>query len=55
MIQNNSCTGSYQTPWKQAKLDEQDMRNTAGEVRTNSWAMFSIESLHTDEQVLDNR
>ena len=31
------------------------MRNTAGEVRTNSWVTFSYGPLHMDEQVLDNK
>ena len=31
------------------------MRDTAGEVRTNSYAMFSYGPLHTDEQVLEDQ
>ena len=40
---------------KTSTLDEQDMRDTAGELRTNSKATFSYEPLHMDEQVLDNQ
>ena len=32
--------------------DEQDMLGTAGEVRTNSWAMFSYGLLHINPSVL---
>ena len=39
---------------KISKLDEPDMLDTAGEVRTNSLAMFSYGRLHTDEKELDN-
>ena len=30
------------------------MRDTAGEVKTNSYVVFSDGPLHTDEQVLDD-
>ena len=34
--QNSSCTATYHPSRKLSKLDEPDMRDTAGEVRTNS-------------------
>ena len=34
--QNSSCTATYHPSGKLSKLDEPDMRDTAGEVRTNS-------------------
>ena len=40
---------------KQSKLDEPDMWDTGGEVRTNSLAMCSSGPLHTDEQALDDQ
>ena len=35
---------------KLLKLDEPDMRDIAGEVRTNSWATYSSVTLHMEEQ-----
>ena len=35
-LQNASCTSLYHPPQKPSKLDESDMRDTAGEVRTSS-------------------
>ena len=34
--QNSSCTATYYPSRKLSKLDEPDMQNTAGEVKTNS-------------------
>ena len=34
--QNSSCTATYHPSRKPSKLDESDMRDTAGELRTNS-------------------
>ena len=34
--QNSSCTATYHSSQKLSKLEEPDMRDTAGEVRTNS-------------------
>ena len=34
--QSSSCTATYHPSWKLSKLDEPDMRDTAGEVETNS-------------------
>ena len=34
--QNNGCTVTYLPSLKLSKLDEQDILNTTGEVRTNS-------------------
>ena len=39
---------------KPFKVDEGDTRDTAGEVKTNSWATLSNGPLHTDEQELDD-
>ena len=36
--QSSSCTATYHSSWKLSKLDEPDMRDTAGEVGTNSLA-----------------
>ena len=35
-LQNSSCTATYHSSRKISKLDEPEMRDTAGEVRTNS-------------------
>ena len=37
------------------KLDEPDMRDTAGVVRTKSWVTYSCEPLHMDEQRQDDQ
>ena len=34
--QSSSCTATYYTSWKLSKLDEPDIRDTAGEVKTSS-------------------
>ena len=34
--QNSNYTAIYHLSWKLSKLDEPDMQDTAGEVRTNS-------------------
>ena len=39
--------------WKLLKLDEPDMLDTAGEIGTSSWAMYSCRPLHMDEQRQD--
>ena len=39
--QNSSCTATYHLSRKLSKLDEPDMRDTVGKVRTNSQAMYS--------------
>ena len=36
ILQNSSCTATDLPSQKPSKLDEQDIRDTAGEVRTNS-------------------
>ena len=53
--QSRSCTATYQTSWNFSKLDELDMRNTAGEVRTNSEVMYSCGPLHMDAQRQDDQ
>ena len=35
-LRNSSCTDTYQPSQKLSKLNELDMRNTAGEVKMNS-------------------
>ena len=45
--QSSSCTVTYHPS---RKLDEPDMRDTAGEVGTNSKVMYSCGPLHMDEQ-----
>ena len=46
------CTAGGRTSAsrKLSKLDEPDIRNTAGEVRTNSWVMYSCGLFQKDEQ-----
>ena len=39
---------------KTIKLDEQDIGDTAGEIRTNSKAMYSYGPLHMDVHVLND-
>ena len=46
---------TYHASRKLSKLDEEDMRDTAGEVRTNSLAIYSRGHLHMDEQRLDDQ
>ena len=53
--QNSSCTVTYLPSLKPFKLDEQDMGDTAGELRVNSNVTFSCGPLHTDEQKLDDQ
>ena len=36
ILQIRSCTATYQPSWKLTKLDEPDMRDTAGKVGTYS-------------------
>ena len=40
---------------KVSKLDEPDMRDTAGEVGTNSWVTYICGPLHMDEQRQDDQ
>ena len=47
---NSSCTTTYHPSRKLSKLEEPDMRDTAGEVRANSQVMYSCGLLHMDEQ-----
>ena len=44
--QNSNCAATYRPSKKPSKLNEQDMRDTAGEVKTNSLAMSSSGQLH---------
>ena len=49
-LQSSSCTVTYHPSRKISKLDEPDMRDTAGEVGTNSLVTYSCGPLHIDEQ-----
>ena len=53
--QNSSCTATYHSSQNVPQLVEPDMRNTAREVRTKSYAMYSCGPLHMDEQRLDDQ
>ena len=52
--QKSSYTDTYHPSRKLSKLDEPDMRDTAGEVRTNSKVMYSSGPHHMDKQSLDD-
>ena len=52
--QNSSCTATYHPSWKLSKLDKPDMQDTTGEIRANSYVMYSCGALHMDEQKLDD-
>ena len=51
--QNSSYTATYHPSRKLSKLDEQDMRDTAGEVGMDSWVMYSCRPFHMDVQRQD--
>ena len=51
--QSSNYTATYHPSQKQSKLDEPDTWNTAGEVGTSSWVMYSCGPLHKDEQRQD--
>ena len=53
--QNSSYAATYDPSRKPSKLDEPDMLKTAGEVRTNSKALYSSGPLHMDEQRLEDQ
>ena len=55
MPQSSSCTVTYHSSRKLAKLDEPDMQNTTGEVGTSSLEMYSGGPLHMDEQRQDDQ
>ena len=46
---------TYHPSQKLSKLDELDMQDTAGEVRTNSQVTYSCGLLHIDEQRQDDQ
>ena len=48
--QNSCCTATYNLSRNPSKLNEQDMWDSAGEVRTNSYAIYSCETLCKNEQ-----
>ena len=45
---------TYHPSRKLSQFDEPDMRDTAGEVRTNSFGMYSCWPLHMDKQRQDD-
>ena len=47
-LQNNSYMTTYFPSHKASKLNEKDILGTAGEVRTNSLAIFFCELLYID-------
>ena len=53
--ENNSCDATYISSLKPSKSDEQDIRDTAGGVRTNSFETFSGGPHYRDQQVLDDQ
>ena len=48
--QSSSYMANYHLSWKLSKLDEPETRDTAGEVRTSSYVMYSCGPSHMDEQ-----
>ena len=52
---NSSCTTTYHPSRKLLKLDEPDIRDTAGEVGTSSLVMYSSGPLHMAEQRQDDQ
>ena len=48
--QSSSCMATYHPSRKLSKLDEPDMRNTAGEVGTKLEVTYSREPPHMDKQ-----
>ena len=53
--QGSSCVATYHPSGKLSKLVEPDMRDTAGEVTINSWAIYSCGPHYMDEQRRDDR
>ena len=51
--QSSRYMATYHPSRKLSKLDEPDTRDTAGEVGTSSWMMYSCGPLHMDEQWQD--
>ena len=53
--QSSSCTATYHLSWKLSKLDEPDIRDTAGEVGMKSEVTYSFGPLHVDKQRQDDQ
>ena len=53
--QNSSCSATNNPSAKSSKLDEPNLPDNAGEIRTNSQTMYICGPLHTNEKVLDNQ
>ena len=49
--QSSSCTDTWHSSLKPSKLDEQNMRDTAGEIRAGLISDIFLWTPHTDEQV----
>ena len=54
-LQSSSCTATYHPSRKLSMLDKPDMQDTAGEVGTSSYVMYSSGPIHMDEQRLDDQ
>ena len=50
---NSSYMATYHPSRKLSKLDKSDMRDTAGNVGTSSWVIYSCGPLHMDKQRQD--
>ena len=51
-LQNSSCMDTYLSSHKPSKSVKQDILDTAGETRMNSYMMFSCGLLHMDTPML---
>ena len=51
--QSSNCLVTCHSSRKLSKLDHPNMRDTAGEVGTGSWVMYSYGPLYMDEQMLE--
>ena len=51
--QSRSYTATYHPSWKLSKLDKPDIWDSAGELETSLWVMYSCGPLHMDEQRQD--
>ena len=51
-LQNSNCLASYLPSYESSKKDNQDVVDTAGEVRKNSLATFFCGLLHMDTLLL---
>ena len=54
-LQNGSCTATYLSSHKLSKQDEQNMLDTAREVKANLYVTFSYRILYMDIPVLAHK